>query len=210
MPKQTRAEYLRQWRKDNPEKAYAHNHTPNAKEARRVCARNYYNANPEKCSLKNKEWRENNKEHRAQYMSDYGKTHRPEINERKKVTNKLRYDSDPAYKIMCLLRTRLTKSIRNAMAQKASNTLDLLGCSIGRFGDYISAHFKPGMSWAKVLTGEIHIDHIKPIASFDLTDPEQQKACFHFLNLQPLWSIENLTKGSTYPINPKQKLSLVA
>ena len=59
---------------------------------------------------------------------------------------------------------------------------------------HIEKQFKPGMSWAKM--SEIHIDHIKPCVSFDLTDPEQQRKCFHFSNLQPLWAIDNLKKGA--------------
>ena len=43
-----------------------------------------------------------------------------------------------------------------------------------------------------------HIDHIKPCASFDLTDPKQQQQCFHYSNLQPLWWYDNLSKGDKY------------
>jgi hypothetical protein len=40
-----------------------------------------------------------------------------------------------------------------------------------------------------------HVDHIHPCVSFNLIDPEQQKACFHFSNLQPLFREENMKKG---------------
>ena len=46
--------------------------------------------------------------------------------------------------------------------------------------------------------GKWHIDHIRPCASFDLTDLEQQKECFNYSNLQPLWSEDNLIKGDRY------------
>ena len=32
-------------------------------------------------------------------------------------------------------------------------------------------------------------------ASFDLTKPEEQKKCFHYINLQPLWAFDNMSKG---------------
>ncbi|NBT08982.1 MAG: hypothetical protein EBS98_09300, partial [Chitinophagia bacterium] len=41
-----------------------------------------------------------------------------------------------------------------------------------------------------------HLDHIQPCASFDLTDPSQQKKCFHYSNIQPLWAKDNWSKGS--------------
>jgi hypothetical protein len=43
-----------------------------------------------------------------------------------------------------------------------------------------------------------HIDHIRPCASFDLADPEQQRKCFHYTNLQPLWASENMRKGDKW------------
>lgn len=43
-----------------------------------------------------------------------------------------------------------------------------------------------------------HIDHIKPCAAFDLNDPEQQKICFNYKNLQPMWRKENMRKSAYY------------
>lgn len=48
------------------------------------------------------------------------------------------------------------------------------------------------MTWDNL--GEWQIDHRKPCVSFDLTDPEQQRACFHYSNLQPLWEADNKAK----------------
>lgn len=49
------------------------------------------------------------------------------------------------------------------------------------------------MSWDNY--GERHVDHIKPCAKFDLSKPDEQRACFHYTNLQPLWAKDNIAKG---------------
>lgn len=62
---------------------------------------------------------------------------------------------------------------------------------------HLESKFKPGMSWKNY--GPVwHIDHIKPCAKFDLTDPAQQRECFHWTNLQPLFALENLQKSDKY------------
>lgn len=81
---------------------------------------------------------------------------------------------------------------------KKSSALELLGCSLDYFKSYIESKFVQGMSWDNYSHKTWHIDHIRPIASFDLKDPEQQKQCFHYTNLQPLWAIDNMKKGSKY------------
>jgi hypothetical protein len=52
------------------------------------------------------------------------------------------------------------------------------------------------MTWENYCFDVWHIDHIKPVSSFDLTLPEEQLKAFNFKNLQPLWAKENLEKGS--------------
>jgi HNH endonuclease. len=54
------------------------------------------------------------------------------------------------------------------------------------------------MSWDNYGRDGWHIDHIRPCASFDLTDPEQQRQCFHYTNLQPLWAADNIRKGAKW------------
>ena len=61
---------------------------------------------------------------------------------------------------------------------------------------FLEAKFKEGMTWEN--HGEWHIDHIKPCVSFNLLDENEQKKCFHYTNLQPLWASENLSKGCKY------------
>jgi hypothetical protein len=68
---------------------------------------------------------------------------------------------------------------------------------IAEFKIYLQGQFRPGMTWENY--GPVwHIDHIRPCASFDSTDPEQQKICFHWMNLQPLFAAENCAKKDKY------------
>lgn len=78
----------------------------------------------------------------------------------------------------------------------------MIGCSIAELRAHLESKFQAGMTWANY--GEWHIDHERPVASFDLRDPEQQRQCFHFTNLQPLWADENNKKGAKWtPANPQ-------
>ena len=71
--------------------------------------------------------------------------------------------------------------------------MKLLGCSVEDFKNYFENKFKEGMIWENY--GKWHIDHIRPCVSFDLTKVEEQKKCFYYTNLQPLWAKENHIKS---------------
>lgn len=118
---------------------------------------------------------------------------------RKKLTeNQIAYEknrklTDAEFKLLCSLRSRLGNALKRQNSSKNNNTIELLGCSISFLKGYLEAKFKEDMTWEN--HGEWHIDHIKPCASFNLLDEEEQKKCFHYTNLQPLWASENLSKG---------------
>ena len=73
-----------------------------------------------------------------------------------------------------------------------------MGCTIPYLKKYLESQFNEGMTWENHGENGWHIDHIKPCAAFDLTKPEEQKKCFHYTNLQPLWGNENHEKYSWY------------
>lgn len=104
-----------------------------------------------------------------------------------------RYQEDSVYKILNCLRSRVGLAIKNQSSEKAFKTTELLGCSIEECRQHLEDQFVEGMSWDN--HGVWHIDHIKPCASFDLTNEDEQKQCFHYTNLQPLWAEENLRKS---------------
>ena len=118
--------------------------------------------------------------------------------------NKKRYYEDPTFKIIQLQRSRIGKMMRDLKLNKKvaykKSKLELLGCTGEELKIWIENQFTEGMSWNKLGINGIHIDHIKPICAFDLSSEEEQKRCFHFTNLQPLWAKDNLSKGGKYLI----------
>lgn len=144
-----------------------------------------------------KEYREKNKDTIKQYHLS--------ISERRRKTRKeyyaKKYRSDIRYKLLHNLRSR----IKNAIKCKGRDytSIELLGCPLATFKSHIESLFTQGMSWSKVLDGSIHIDHIIPCAKFDLRRLDQQKLCFHYTNLQPLWAEDNLKKGAKCLIKSK-------
>jgi len=107
-----------------------------------------------------------------------------------------RYNNDIQFNCAIKFRRRIYMAIRNQYTSKSLSTIELLGCSYKELKLYIESLFTLEMTWEKLLDGKIHLDHIVPCASFDLSKPEEQKKCFHYTNLQPLWAEDNLKKGA--------------
>ena len=101
-------------------------------------------------------------------------------------------------RIPAVLRSRISEAIKYAGAVKAAKTRDLVGCTVAQLRQHLQAQFTNGMSWENYGKHGWHIDHIRPCASFDLADPEQQRQCFHYSNLQPLWAVDNMRKGARW------------
>jgi len=118
--------------------------------------------------------------------------------------NKARRLSDAGFRLQENIRTRINTTIRDAGCSKHGSAMEMLGCSVPDFIKHIEGLFAPGMTWGNrgdfVVGGPDmwHLDHIRPCASFDLSDPKQQKACFHYTNMQPMWAKDNLRKGSLF------------
>jgi hypothetical protein len=104
---------------------------------------------------------------------------------------RIKRKKDINFKILDNLRSRIFDALKNST--KSARTLELIGCSIKFLKKYLKSRFVKGMSWKNY--GLWHIDHIKPCAKFNLSKPEEQKKCFHYINLQPLWAFDNMSKG---------------
>lgn len=106
---------------------------------------------------------------------------------------------DAAYRsLVNTLRTRLYNAFQRTthFPRTIEVLVELVGCTPTELAARIEAKFQPGMTWDNHGIHGWHIDHIRPCAAFDLRVPDQRKQCFHYTNLQPLWSRENVQKGT--------------
>lgn len=128
------------------------------------------------------EWVQANKEARAAHC--------------RKHTQKI--NSTPEGKLLANHRRRVWGALKGN--KPADHRPALLGCTIAEFKAHLESLFKKGMTWANY--GEWHVDHIKPCSLFDLSLDKEQHVCFNYLNTQPLWASENLSKGNKYKPKP--------
>ena len=109
-----------------------------------------------------------------------------------KVWKKNKYRTDPKYNIT----KRIRGSLRNGLKgiRKNTPTFTLLGYTPIELVNHLESQFTNGMSWDNM--DEWHIDHIRPVASFnyDSTEHPDFKKCWALNNLQPLWAKGNLSK----------------
>jgi len=190
------------WRNSEEGKEYTKTHykkyisDPLNKEKIKKQKREKYLKNREEVLRKQKEWNDKpeNKESRKKYVQK----NKIKLNARRMQRHNYRKDNDPAYIITRRLRFRLRTAIKSLGGEKykRNSFSELVGCDKETLKVHIESKFKKGMTWANI--SDIHIDHIKPCSSFDLTKVEEQLKCFHYTNLQPLWKVDNISKGAKY------------
>ena len=115
----------------------------------------------------------------------------PEFREKINARDRKRRKEDPQFAMRCRLRSRIGKWLKGA---KSAHTMELVGCLVEVCMLWIESQFLPGMTWENQHLW--HIDHMKPLDSFDALDPEEQRKACHYTNLQPLWGPENRRKSN--------------
>ncbi len=140
-----------------------------------------------------------NKEKRKAYNHEYNRRPETLAANRERMARKDKIDIQ--YKIRSRCRARIKNACRKQFATKAAKTENLLGCSVSQFRHWIEMNFEPGMAWENFgnKEGQWSYDHYIPCDSFDLTDEQQQKTCFGWFNVFPMWHKENLSKKNTMP-----------
>jgi hypothetical protein len=126
---------------------------------------------------------------RRRNSPEYRKHDAQRVNEYRKA----RQDK-PEFALAWQLRTRIYGALKGK--NRGGSAVRDLGCSIEEFKRHIERQFQKGMTWDNWGrgVGKWHLDHIRPLASFDLTDPDQFRQAAHFTNYRPLWGKENAAK----------------
>lgn len=173
----------------------------------KLVRRGYNTRKKEKISKKHKEYYQKNKESILQRTNLYDKENlkkrfsyrkqrreknRQELNEYAKYYVKNKRITNINFKIKQYLSTRLFKALKGE--HKQEKTITLIGCSIQQLKKHIKSQWLPNMSWDNWAKKGWHIDHIIPCCQFDLSKPEQQRECFHYTNLRPLWATTEIAK----------------
>jgi hypothetical protein len=178
-------------------------------------AQEYYQNNRERRIRQAVEWSRNNPVKRNVYKTNWNAANRDKvrataansrvrhhekilIRQRAKGSEYQRNSrrNNPVRMLEDRLRARLQGAVRRGRAVKRASVLTLIGCTARELCAYLESRFLQGMTWGNRRLW--HIDHVRPCASFDLTDLEQQKVCFHYTNLQPLWAADNIRKGGRF------------
>lgn len=187
--------YHPEWKKRNLAKVIAYRKAYKEANRKRLAAESakWRQDNPEAYKAQMSAWYEKNKERWKSHTREWAAAN-PEKVKAAKRAHFLRKHNNPYFRLVAALRTRLRGALNGRC--KSARTLELIGCPVPELQQHLTRQFKPGMAWENY--GLWQVDHIRPCDSFDLSDPAQQRECFNFSNLQPLWKTENLSKGNKY------------
>lgn len=162
------------------------------KETQRLSAKNWYKNNKSKhlsrCAERYTNKKEEIKEKTKARFHALSKEEQDIFRKRKQECKK----RNPNYRAIKSYRRRLRKYLDS----KVGTTIELLGCSPSELRQHLESLWQEGMSWSNYGLYGWHIDHKRPVSSFDLSCKEQAKQCFHYSNLQPLWAKDNLAKSN--------------
>ena len=96
-------------------------------------------------------------------------------------------------------RQRLRSNFRNLFKRYRQTKIDgiskMIGCSWSFFALWIESKFTKKMKWDNYGVCW-HIDHIQPLAAFDVYNNEHMQKAWHYTNLRPLDAKENIRKNA--------------
>ena len=174
-------------------------------DARKEYNKKYWKENAEVLKPKQRIYWKENAEVLKPKNKKYYATNSENIKNQHREYERFKAKNDPTFRMMKNLRSRLRDVLKKRGIEKSTKTFEFLGAYKEDIWNHLESQFKEGMTRKNYGFKGWHIDHIIPCASFDLSDPEQQKKCFHYTNLQPLWWFENLEKSDKLDYESKNR-----
>ena len=171
----------------------------NNKEKVRKTIDNWRKVNKEQFQASERQWRQDNKDRKDATDKAWREANKEDQKVWRKKYIKNKEKTDPCFKLARALRHRVNEALKTG--QKAGSAVRDLGCTIEEFKAYLESKFHPNpetgemMTWDNHTVRGWHIDHIKPLVGFDLTDRAQFLEAAHYINQQPLWWRDNIVKG---------------
>jgi hypothetical protein len=163
---------------------------------KKVADKKWRDSNKEYMSNKSKTWYEQNKEHRKEYIKEYREKNIDKIRKTKRDYQQHLRDTDPLYKLISYFRTAIYQVLKESNVDKNKHYFDVLQYTPEELIKHLEYQFTDGMIWENY--GEWHVDHIKPISSFNIVEmgDEEFMKCWSLDNLQPMWGEENIRKSN--------------
>ena len=197
---EAKREYRRQWYQQNKErvinanKQYRHAN----KNKQRAYFAKYRKVNGKQLKVAHKQWRLSNRD--ALIASAREARKDPAYRARQREYISKREALDPVFKLYRRVRARIKMAFKSQSTARTAKTFTLLGMTGKQFMEYLLSHSN---NWHQRFTSENYgtewvVDHIRPLASFDLSDASQVAIAFHYTNCQPLTPEENACKASVY------------
>lgn len=147
-----------------------------------------YTLNKESKLEYQKKYAEENKEKIKEYKSKHSKENREKITKYKSIYQRERRKTDSIFKLKFTISGLIRKSFKSKGFSKNKKTIEILGCEIEFFKNYLENLFIDGMNWDN--HGKVwDIDHKIPLSSA-ITEEDVIKLN-HYTNLQPLNSYIN-------------------
>lgn len=140
-------------------------------------------------------WRKRNANRRKITDSKWRAENADHVRERQLQYQNKREKEDPNFKIARRLRHRIYQALKEQEVSASEKLRDMTGVTIEELKKHLESQFTGGMSWDNWTNTGWHIDHIVPLCSFDLSDPEQRKESCALSNLRPLWHTDNRSKS---------------
>jgi hypothetical protein len=179
------------------QKVYRETNKEKIRERQKIAHKKHYEANKEKIQAAHKVYNELNKDKTKKQRHGYYERNKRKILDYNQSYRNEKLESDTQFRLAYILRSRLRTALNKKY--KAGSAVKDLGCSIEELKAYLESKFQEGMTWENHSQTGWHIDHIKPLSRFDLSDREQFLEACHYSNLQPLWAEDNLSKSDNFP-----------